>query len=211
VAILVVSLVSITPALVSGTPIAQWTFDGSSQAPASVVPDATGSNFTLNSGGVTFPQGNPSTSQAISGTGWNVSDGVKWWDFTVTANAGYLLDLTSLTFDDQRSSSGPVNWSVTINGVAAASGQNTHGVFSTYPMNTVDLTAFPDMTSVDVRIFGYGASGSTGTWRLDNVTLNGTVPSVPDSLPLEFAAVTVLGMLFLSRRLAGCFPQTNSC
>ena len=78
-------------------------------------------------------------------------------------------------------------------------------------MNTVDLTAFPDVASVDVRIFGYGASGSSGTWRLDNVNLNGTIPSLPDSLPLNFAAATLAGMLLLSGRFAGRFPQSNSC
>ena len=207
-AILVCSLVSGSPALVMGMPIAQWTFETHVQTAASADANATASSFTLSSGTVSFVTGNaPTAPTAISGTGWNVSDGVKWWDFTVTANAGYLLDLTSLTFDDQKSSTGPADWSVTINGVVAASNQATHGAFSTSPMNTNGLSAiaFQDLTSADVRIFGFGASGSSGTWRLDNVTLNGNVtqiPSVPDSLPSNFAAAALIGTLVLSRHFA---------
>jgi hypothetical protein len=185
--------------------ISQWTFDGSIQTPASVDPNVTASNFTLSSGSVSFVQGNPSSGIAISGTGWNVADGNKWWEFTVTANAGYTLNFTSLTFDDRVSSTGPTGWSVTINGITADSNQATHSAFSASPMNAVDLSAgaFQALTSADVRIFGFGASGSSGTFRLDNVTLDGTVvqiQSVPETLPFAFTALVLVSLIALSRR-----------
>lgn len=195
-----------TAAPICAVPIAQWTFETNVQTPASTNPKASASSFTLSSGSVTYFSGNaPTATTGISGTGWNVSDGVKSWDFTVTANAGYLLDLSSLTFDDRASGTGATDWSVAINGVPVVSNQSTHSAFSTDPMNTVgwSATAFQNLTSANIEIFGYGAFGSTGTWRLDNVTLNGTVSAVPDLLPSCLAAVMTLGPLVLLRRFAG--------
>lgn len=213
-AILLCSLFGINPALVRGTAISQWNFDSGSvgtQAAAVMDLNATASSFNLSSGTVVFYQGNPPSGQAIGQTGWNVSDGVKWWDFTITANAGFLLDLATLTFDDQRSGTGPVNWSVTINGVSAASGQFTHTTFSTDSI-TLPAGAFQDLPSAEIKIFGYGATSSAGTWRLDNVTLNGMVLPVPDSMPSLAGLGCVLGLLAVLRRITSCsspLPRTN--
>jgi hypothetical protein len=219
-AILVCSLIGITPALVLGTTIAQWNFDASPQTAASFDPNAPATSFTLSSGGtINFYQGNPSTGKAISGTGWNAASptasGAQWWEFTVTANAGYVLDLTSLTFDDQKSSTGPANWSVTINGVDATppGPPSTHSTFSTTPMDTVSLTAFQNLPSADVKIIGYGATSSLGTWRLDNVTLNGLVSPVPDSISCLAVLAWALGLLAALGRLTrvnGPWPQGNA-
>jgi hypothetical protein len=192
-AILVCSLTGFTPALVMGTPIAKWTFETGVQTPALVDANATASTFTLSSGTVGFVAGNsPTAATAITGSPWNVSDGVKWWEFTVTAKTGYLLDLTSLTFDDRASSTGPMYWSVTINGITAISSQTTHNTFYT---DSINLSAFQDMLSADVKIFGFGGSGSGGTWRVDNVILNGLVCSVPDSIPAFAVLAGILGLL----------------
>jgi len=95
-AILVCSLIGINPVLVMGTPIAQWNFgSGASgtQTAAVVDPNATATSFTVSSGSVNFYQGTPPADLAIGMIGWKVLDGDKWWIFTVTANAGYVLDL----------------------------------------------------------------------------------------------------------------------
>lgn len=204
IAILVISL-SITPTLIRALPIAQWTFEPPDQTSASVDPDASATVFNLSSGSVSHPAGNaPTGTTAISGTGWDVPDGAKWWEFTVTADYGYVLNLASLEFDDRASSSGPKNWSLTINGIPTASNQATHTSFSTDPMDAIDLSAFQNLAVADVKIFGFGATSAAGTWRLDNVSLNGTVAqmsSVPDSLPLHFAAAGLIGVLVFARRL----------
>jgi len=200
--LLLAAAVAATAIQVHAVPISQWTFEPGVQTPAFVDPNATASNFTLSAGGVTFPSGNaPTATTAISGIGWNVSDGVKWWEFTVTANVGYALNLTTLTFDDRRSATGATGWSVTVNGITVISSQPTHLNFSGGPMNTVDLSAIALSNSTIVKIFGFGASGSTGTWRLDNVTLNGAVAqvqTVPDSLSFSFTGCFLLGFLAFS-------------
>jgi hypothetical protein len=185
-----------------GDTIANWTFDSDSPTATSVDPNATASSFTLSSGSVTYYKGNPSTGQAIGGKGWNVSDGNMWWEFTVTADAGDVLNFKSLTFDDRASGTGPTDWSVTINGDPAGSSQSTHGSFST---DTADLSAaeFQGLTSAEVKIFGFGATSSKGTWRLDNVSLNRKTRPVPVSLPVGFGAGALLTVLALSRCFTG--------
>lgn len=208
--ILVVSL-SIIPTLTNGVTIAQWTFEPEVQTPASVEPNTTASEFTLNSGAITYYSGNgPTAVNAIGGTSWTAAgpgaSDAKWWEFTVTADSGYVLNLASLTFDDQASGTGAAHWSVTINGIQAISDQSTHNSFASGPMNIVDLSAvgFQDLTAADIKIFGFGASGIRGTWRLDNVTLDGMVApvsSVPDSLPLSLVGAALFGVLAFARRL----------
>jgi hypothetical protein len=180
-----------------------YAFDGGAATPTTVDPNATATSFSLNPAStVSFFQGNPTTGSAISGTGWNVTDGSKYWEFTVTANAGFNIDLSSLTFDDQKSSTGPTGWTVTVNGTTVASGQTTHSPFGG---NTISLTGIPfqDLAAADVKIYGFGASGSGGTWRVDNVTLNGSVDrgaaAVPDSLPFAYAAMALIGIMLLGR------------
>ncbi|HKI70602.1 MAG TPA: hypothetical protein VKA67_13520, partial [Verrucomicrobiae bacterium] len=124
----------------------------------------------------------------------NDSD-AKWWEFTITANSGYALDLASLTFDDRASGTGAADWSVAINGVMVVSDESTHDSFSASPMNTVTLNSYQDLTSANIKIFGYGATGGSGTWRLDNVTLNGMTVPVPASSPGFAGWCCLLGLL----------------
>ncbi|HKI69858.1 MAG TPA: hypothetical protein VKA67_09740, partial [Verrucomicrobiae bacterium] len=127
--------------------IAQWTFETDVQTPASVDPNVTHSDFVLSSGSVVFHSGNaPTAVTGISGTGWTASSpndsDAKWWEFTITANSGYVLDLASLTFDDRASGTGAADWSVAINGVMVVSDEPTHDSFSASPMNTVTLNSY---------------------------------------------------------------------
>ncbi len=175
-------------------PLSQWTFDASTQSPALVDPKVTTSDFTVSAGAHSFVAGNPSSGSAINASGWAIADGVKWWQFTVTAQTGHLLDLTALTFDQRASATGPTAWSLMINGIAAAIAQATSGAFSASPMHQIDLTAatFQGLGSAEVRIFGYGAGSSAGTWRLDNVSLNGAVVSAAQPVPDEGSTALLL-------------------
>ena len=182
--------------------VTQYNFDGSVVTASSVDANATASTFTQSAGANSFFSGNPSTGQAISGTGWNGADGAKFWEFTVTANGGFALNLSSLTFDDQKSTTGPTSWTVVVNGTTVLSSQATHTSI-TSGNNSVSLSGltFQNLGSVDVKISGFSATSSAGTWRVDNVTLNGTVDravaSAPDSLPFAFEAMVMGGVMLL--------------
>jgi hypothetical protein len=183
--------------VVSLNQLVGYTFDTDVQTPASVDPLVSASDFNLSSGTVSFVQGNPTSGSAVSGINWNVADGAKWWEFTLTPNAGYELNLSVLQFDDRASPTGPTNWSVSVNGNVVISEQTSHLNFTSSPMNTVDLTdpMFQGLSSAYVQIFGYDASGPVGTWRLDNVTLGGSVIAVPEPHVSAVAAVACLFVL----------------
>jgi hypothetical protein len=94
--------------------------------------------------------------------------------------AGNKVNVSSFNFWRQRSTTGAQNWSMTINGIAVGSGTNPEtgaAIGTTAVSNPVNnLTG-----TVSVVITLSGASG-TGTFRLDDFTLNGTV--VPDQFVL---------------------------
>jgi hypothetical protein len=98
--------------------------------------------------------------------------------FTLTFNVapGYAFKLDGFSFWRQRSSTGAQNWSLTVNGIAVGSGTvpeagaNTSASFPTPPVSGVEGT-------VTVVLTLSGASG-TGTFRLDDFTLDGVVTDI---------------------------------
>ncbi|MEC4004805.1 YDG domain-containing protein, partial [Flavobacterium sp. SUN052] len=109
-------------------------------------------------------------------------------EFSATANASYKLNLTTLSFLRQASASAPnqleVRYSTdgfaTFTTWGAAPVSPTTGTTATW-----DFTDFstPTAGTVTFRIYPYGtqradltgASAATGTFRIDDLTLNGTV------------------------------------
>ncbi len=136
-----------------------------------------------------FFQGNPTTGYAISGNSWSTSTGpvttsMSCWTFALTVSNGMQAGLSSLGFDDRASTTGPKNFDVQISqqsnfsSVIFDSGaQATHSTFTTTPMNTFTLSNTGLTGTVYFRIYAYGATGTTGTWRLDNLNVQGTMTS----------------------------------
>ena len=173
-------------------------FESEMATPAVQNPLVSVSPFTLSSGSVSFPAGNEST-DAVSGKGWNLPAGAKWWEFTIEpVNPGDQLFLTGLTFDDQRSGTGPIEWSVAVNDFPVGGPRNTHDSFGDSPMNLANLSAasFQELSRAEIRIFGFGAPSAQGTWRLDNVILDGAVTAVPE--PGSTAILFTLGCALLA-------------
>jgi hypothetical protein len=118
-------------------------------------------------------------------------------EFSATANTGYRLNLTALTFFRQGSNTAPnqleVRYSTddfaTSTTWGAAPVTPTTGTIATW-----DFTDFvtPYSGTVKFRFYPYGtqradltttnAAVTTGTFRLDDVTLNGTVSAAPAPL-----------------------------
>ncbi|BCY27651.1 choice-of-anchor D domain-containing protein [Flavobacterium okayamense] len=87
----------------------------------------------------------------------------------------YQVDVTSFSFWRRRSNTGAQNWSMTVNGINVGS-----GAVPTTGADTGNLVVASPVTglsgTVTVVISLSGASG-TGTFRLDDFTLNGSVYS----------------------------------
>ncbi|MEM6684819.1 MAG: lamin tail domain-containing protein [Bacteroidota bacterium] len=114
-----------------------------------------------------------SSGQAIS---LSSSGGTPTLTLTFDVASGFELDVTSFSFWRRRSTTGAQNWDMTINGISVGSGTvPTSG--SDIGTTTVSNTVSGLTGTVTVVISLSGASGS-GTFRLDDFTLNGTVAAI---------------------------------
>ena len=117
--------------------------------------------------------GNPG--RAASDTGWNVADLSAYFEFTIEVDSGFSLDVSHISFDDRASGAGAANWEIRYSGdgyTAPLGAGATHGAFTSngVPVNLLALEG-----TNTFRIYGQNGSGSSGTWRLDNVVLDGIV------------------------------------
>ena len=107
---------------------------------------------------------------------------------------GVTLALDGYSFDHLASATGPVNWDLEINGTPIAGGATS----TSFTALSGGLSLDNITDSVTVKLFGFGAASNSGTYRLDNFTLNGSVSSVP--LAPGFMLFSS-ALVFLSTRL----------
>ncbi|AUD05216.1 endonuclease/exonuclease/phosphatase family protein [Spirosoma pollinicola] len=181
------------------TTLAQWNFDTSTPVPTAVAANVSAANTTIGSGitGPTYPQGNPSTGKAFSGSAWNVAspDANKYVQFSLSPASSFTVSVDQLSFDEQRSNTGPTTWVLRTSLDNFAADINTTPTSATSPTSNGSFTSRVVSLSANValqnvstpitfRIYGYGASGLGGTWRFDNITLNGSVGPLDPTAPL---------------------------
>ncbi len=130
----------------------------------------------------------------------------QYFEFSVAAEAGFTMDLTSLTFDVARGgASAPRGWVLRSSVDGYATDIATEVVATTQPnlssFNVDLLTAsYQDLTDATFRVYGYGPSTSIGLF-FDNLVLNGSVQAIPE--PTTLAALGAgLPMLLLRRSRA---------
>jgi PKD repeat protein/endonuclease/exonuclease/phosphatase family metal-dependent hydrolase len=170
----------------SGT-LAYWNFDGSTPNPTVVMTNISASPVTTsNAGAIQYFGGNPSTGQAIATTGFQTTAGppttsTPCFTFSLVVTNGSVANLSSLSFDDQRSGSGPANFTVQISqtvnfssGIYTSAQQTAHTVIASgansFPLTLSNLTG-----TIYFRLYGYSATASGGTWRIDNLKVQGSV------------------------------------
>jgi DNA/RNA endonuclease G (NUC1)/PKD repeat protein len=175
----------VEPLASSGT-LAYWSFDSTNAIATTVGAGVSVSSFTVSNvtGALTFFGGNPGQAIASSGFTTNAgppSNGYSYFGFTMTVTNDSQVSLSSLSFDDRASNTGPKTFDVQISTQADFStvtydsgAKNTHGTFAA---NTLSLTNAGLTGTNYFRIYGYAAGGAGGTWRLDNVKVLGTVTS----------------------------------
>jgi hypothetical protein len=160
---------TLTVTVVTRQPSVLWDFEAANTVPViGAGTAALGPTLASES----FPAGNPGTSW--SANTWSLAglDVDKYFEFntSLTGLAGLAL-----RFDERRSGTGPrdfvVHYSLdgtnfveipsTITNVPDDTNWRSHGF---------DLpAAVDDGASVTVRVYGYNAEGTSGTWRIDNV------------------------------------------
>lgn len=161
-----------------------------------------GAAFSNGQNGLTVsPDGSTASTQANA-----FSEG-EYFSFTVSADTGFELDLTSLTFKGAlNNAQSAYTWALTssVDGHAVdniidtgviSSGSNQAGTYESF---IVDLTGsqFQNIaaeTDVEFRFYLYNYTGTVTnrSTYLDNVVLNGTVSAIPE--PSTYAMIA--GML----------------
>lgn len=147
----------------------------------SVVPSST---ISYQSSPGDIYNGTWSTSSTFSTSG-------KYWQFSIAANSGYQVSISSVTFGAGATSTGPqklqVQYSLDGFGTAGTTALGESANTNTSTLTTFTLTSFPSATTstITFRIWGYSASG-TGNFRLNNVVINGTVTST-GGIPTKLA------------------------
>jgi PKD repeat protein/endonuclease/exonuclease/phosphatase family metal-dependent hydrolase len=178
------------PVTSSGT-LAYWNFDASTPVPNTVGANLSVSSVSVTnaSGALTYFGGNPSTGEAIAASGFTLAAGppttsFSCFTFSITVSNGSQATLSSVSFDDRASGTGPTKFSVQISQQANFSMllydsgiQSAHTAFTTTPMDPFTLSLSNLTGTIYFRIYGYQAGAAGGTWRVDNLNVQGSVTS----------------------------------
>ena len=193
--------------------VVSYTF-GSTSSPttgaASVAANLTASAFASFTGAGTTGTNSPGSTTAGGGGGayfiasnWRSSDS-NYLYFTLTPANGFQLTLTSFSFYYASTGTGPTSASLSSSADGYASALGTYSLTQQsggsllasdwhQAGSSITLSA---LSGTVLRLSATGASGSTGSFRVDAVTLNGTVSAIPE--PSTYAvAAGLMGLLFV--------------
>jgi predicted extracellular nuclease len=163
--------------------IVVWDFDGSVTTPSTGTGTAaTGAGITPNP--TNFAAGNPG--QAWNWDGWTTAatpDATDYFQFS-TATTGY--EDIILEFDERRSGTGIRDFSVSYSTdgttfipiPATVTNVPDNTQWRSHSFNLAAINALDNQGSIFFRIYGYSAEAASGSWRIDNVKIRGTVVSV---------------------------------
>ncbi|MCS6813316.1 MAG: DUF4347 domain-containing protein [Cyanobacteria bacterium] len=177
----------------------QYTFTGALGTATSVAPDGQPTNGTLSN----MTEGSGLTNTGIPANdvfwanGWqetSVADAIianDYFEFTIQANPGFVLTLDDLQFQELRSATGPTNFSVrsSLDGYTTDLLTTTTATVLTSRTVTLGGASFTNVTTpITFRFYAWGASAAIGTWRIDNVQINGSIVTTSP-------VVTLVGIL----------------
>lgn len=111
-----------------------------------------------------------SSGQAIA---LNNSSGTPTVTLTFNVASGYQMSITKFNFWEQRSNEGAQNWSMTINGISVGSGTVP---INGFPIGETNVTnSVSNLTGTITVVISLSSASGSGTFRLDDFTLYGTV------------------------------------
>jgi hypothetical protein len=117
---------------------------------------------------------------AVAGTGsmnasnWSMSgiDTTRYFTFSITPSGACSLDITSIAIDTKASSTGPAS-------VAIATSDDSFATKTSVTVNTsvtAKLSVSGSTKALEVRVYGFDATGTAGTMRIDNtLTVTGAL------------------------------------
>jgi len=181
------------PLASTGT-LAYWNFDSNADASLRAPSITTSPVAVQASGPLTFFEGDPGF--AIASRGFTQALGppnsaYSYFAFSLTVTNGYQARLSGISFENRASSTGPSLFDVQISQQASFSSViydsgalHAHvdsGSTVTWGSDALTLTNSGLTGTIYFRIYAYAASGSLGTWRLDNLSIRGVVTGAVSS------------------------------
>ncbi|MEX2479760.1 MAG: hypothetical protein WD928_02765 [Gammaproteobacteria bacterium] len=140
--------------------------------------------------------------RALSATGFNDGNAII---LTLVSAPDRRIEVDRVRFAVRVSASGPNTWQLAVGDEAAASGPAT----TSFGDFDIELPGLGGNGSLTLALSGLGASSSSGTLRLDDVSIEGTVSAVPLPPALLLAAVP-LALLGGTRRDGQAAGQGHS-
>ena len=158
--------------------------------------------------------------RASSWTTNSIVDTSKYFEFTLTANPGTTINMSSINFGVGRSGTGPTKWEwrtsvdnyatvssnyVTINTNLTLTGGtiSVPDVNSGWTNNTLGFQDFDNLNSITFRFYGFASEAIAGTGGLQgNLTFAGESVSVipePMTIQLLLVGLALLGYKVRSR------------
>jgi len=155
--------------------LATWSFTGESGSQAQTAATAMATGVTAGpvsrSSALTVASGVGS----INSSGWATTatlDSTKYYTFSVTPPSGCSMDLTKLSIDAKSSGTGPT---MAVVATSADSYGQTAAV-STTAASMPTLTVTGATGAIEIRVFGFSASGTGGTMRIQTtLSVTGSV------------------------------------
>src|SRR6266446_1472232 len=146
------------------------------------------------------------TSDVFDSNFWNttaVFDSTQYASFSITADAGYHLNLELLTFDQMRTAGGPTKGRIEmfLNGSATPYATFDYNPSSSVQNKTFNFTPTTDaanVTSVEFRFYGWNGGTPDASLIFDNVTI--TVSTVPEASAF-WPVILLLACVFLARNV----------
>jgi hypothetical protein len=154
-----------------------------SVAPGTFSANLSNSSWTTSATGFTSFAG--SAGQALS---LSNSSGTPTYTLTFDVASGFKVSITQFSFWRQRSAAGAQNWSMTINDIAVGSGTVPTSGANTGSLNVTNTVE--NLTGTVTVVLTMSGASSTGTFRLDDFTLFGSVTSASSDPLISFDSAT---------------------
>jgi len=116
-----------------------------------------------------------SGANSINSSNWPTAatiDPTKYYSFSITPPSGCALTLTSAAVDAKASGTGPASAAI----ATSVDSYATTAAVSTAAASTPTLSVSGATSAVEIRIYGYGATATGGTLRLQTtLTISGSL------------------------------------
>lgn len=183
--------------------LAYYTFDGDSVDATFWDPEITASELTVSDGTITFgwvgthaaawEAEGAAEPYAQSSGGWGEEDREDAKYYEIVLDAETEMTITNISFLHRRTGAGPDTTGVRINGTDVFESALVDD--EVVPVS-IPVSGFEDIGSAAIRLEGWGETSGAGSYRIDNILVQGTIGAGPPATDPDFIEVEFFGGAF---------------